>query len=143
MQQNPRVMMVLAAGCLLVFVAGCQITPPISEHGGEHVYGSLNEIFHNVDHYYRVLRRQRDTFRTNIASYDELLLSCRYLQVLCRQASSRYGTVGSRLPSACTAALQIILVIPTRAGGLASDQDHVPGLIDELGERIEQMKQSV
>ena len=120
--------------------AGCgTIRPPIDPDGRAHQYRDRGEVLRNVDHYYGLLRGERETFRTNIPSFDRLTLYCDYLVALIRQARQRFSP-GLEFDRYAVEAVQTVLLVRALARGFGDDPDRVPGLIDELGRRIQELK---
>jgi hypothetical protein len=138
-----RALVPLIAASLLVLslaMAGCVIYPPISPAGAWHQYGSLREILYHVDHYYGKLREHRTSFRNSARSFNDLTLYCDYLIALFHQAQQGRVTRGEEFNHFASRAVQVVRLIRLNARGLADDKDTVPGLIDELGRRIEELK---
>ena len=136
----------LWGACLLAamgaLLGGCRIIPPIDDRGQFHDYGSLREIMRHVDHYHARLQDQRGGFRTSIASFDDLMLYCDYVQALCRQARYRYGTNRPELTARAVNVVKTVREIMIRARGLETDKDLVGDLMDELARRIDLMKKA-
>ena len=119
--------------------AGCgSIRPPIDADGRAHQYRDRGEVLRNVDHYYGLLRGERETFRTNVPSFDRLTLYCDYLRTLIRQARQRFSP-GLEFDRYAIQAVQMVLLVRSLARGFGDDQDQVPGLIDVWGRRIQEL----
>lgn len=141
---NKTVAVLCAAAILAAAViGGCPIHPPLGQRGARHQYEDLNEIFRHIDHYYARLKEQRETFDTSVSSFNDMMRYCDYIEALCRQAEARWGTESRPLLGRRSVeVIQVVRSIRELARSLQRDKEQVPVLIDQLGPRIDALKQA-